>query len=143
VLPADDLWWRPHDGVPSVGVLLRHLEGNVRQWIVSGVGGAADRRERAREFAGEARADAAELLARLEGTVEEACRAIEGLDREQLGDSRRIQGMETTVRDAIYHVVEHFSWHVGQVIWIAKARAGARHGIAFYDDAAINRAHNG
>ena len=43
---------------------------------------------------------------------------------------------------AVLHVVEHFSWHTGQVVWIAKARAGAAHGLAFYDDAAVNAARN-
>lgn len=53
-----------------------------------------------------------------------------------------IQGFETTGLGAVLHVVEHFSWHTGQVVWIAKARAGAAHGLALYDDAAINAARN-
>jgi uncharacterized damage-inducible protein DinB len=53
-----------------------------------------------------------------------------------------IQGFETTVLAAVLHVVEHFSWHTGQVVWIAKARSGAGHGLAFYDDAALARARN-
>ena len=141
-LPADDLWWRPHAGVPSVGIILRHLEGNVRQWIVSGVGGAEDRRDRAGEFGAAGTAEATELLVRLEATVGEACRVIEGIPDEDRRGPRCIQGMDTTVQDAVYHVVEHFSWHVGQVVWIAKARGGATHGLAFYDDDAINRARN-
>src|SRR5689334_8414345 len=49
-LPADLLWARPNESSNSVGNLLMHLSGNVRQWIVSGVGGAPDRRQRATEF---------------------------------------------------------------------------------------------
>ena len=51
VLPADDLWWQPHDGAISVGNILLHLEGNVRQWLLSGLGGAVDARDRSSEFA--------------------------------------------------------------------------------------------
>lgn len=141
-LPAADLWWRPHEGALSVGNILLHLAGNVRQWIVCGIGGAQDRRDRASELEATAGHDAARLLAALKGTVREACSVLEGLDEAQLTDVRRIQGFETTILSAVYHVVEHFSWHTGQAVWIAKARAGAAHGIAFHDDARINAAHN-
>src|SRR6185312_10301828 len=50
-LSDDDIWWRPNDTSNSIGNLLLHLSGNVRQWIVSGVGGAPDARDRPREFA--------------------------------------------------------------------------------------------
>lgn len=46
-LPADALWWRANDQSNSVGNLLMHLAGNIRQWIVSGVGGAPSTRDRA------------------------------------------------------------------------------------------------
>ena len=45
-LTDDQLWWRPSESMNSVANLLLHLCGNLRQWIVSGVGGAADIRER-------------------------------------------------------------------------------------------------
>lgn len=50
VLPPADLWWQPHPDCISVGNVLLHLEGNVRQWILSGLGGAPDARERSAEF---------------------------------------------------------------------------------------------
>ncbi|MGH9651714.1 MAG: hypothetical protein ACRD3I_14770, partial [Terriglobales bacterium] len=46
LLSEGEIWWRPHRTSNSVGNLLLHLEGNVRQWIISGLGGAPDRRER-------------------------------------------------------------------------------------------------
>ena len=134
-LPERDLWWRPHAGVTSVGNLLLHLDGNLRQWILGGLGGAEDRRRRSEEFTRREGGTKAELLGALAGTIEEAAKVVErqtGLDR-----ALRIQGFETTPREAIYHVVEHLSWHVGQIVWIAKMRAGEAHGIAFYDDAKL------
>jgi len=135
-LPESDLWWRPHEGITSVGNLLLHLEGNVRQWIVCGLGGAPDARDRGAEFAAREGAPKADLLRELERTVGEACAVIEA--EADLDRAFDCQGIETTVLGAVYHVVEHFGWHTGQVVWIAKLRAGARHGIAFYDDAKLN-----
>jgi uncharacterized damage-inducible protein DinB len=143
LLPAEDLWWRPHESVLSTGVVLTHLEGNVRQWILSGIGDIPDARDRAAEFAATDGADAETLLARLKETVDESCRLIEALDESQLNATYPIQGDDVTGLYAIYHVVEHFAWHTGQAVWIAKARAGANHDLAFFDDAAVNRAQNG
>ena len=45
-LSHEDLWWRPNPASNSVGNLILHLAGNVRQWVVSGIGGAPDDRRR-------------------------------------------------------------------------------------------------
>ena len=108
----------------------------MRQWIVSGLGGAADARSRGAEFAAREGAAKDALLSALEATVGEACAVIEA--QADLDRPCTIQGFETTVLRAVFHVVEHFSWHTGQVVWIAKLRAGERHAIAFYDDAKLN-----
>lgn len=142
VLDPADLWWRPHAGSTSVGNLLLHLEGNVRQWILSGLGGLPDARERAAEFAAREGAQDAALLAALERTVARACEVVGTLDEAALLEPRVIQGFEVRGLDAVFHVVEHFGWHVGQITWIAKARGGEGHGIAFYDDVALDRARN-
>ncbi len=141
-LPAADLWWRPHAQTTSVGNLLLHLRGNVRQWIVSGLGGAPDARVREREFSAREGACAAELLDALQVTVDEACAVIESLPAGRWLAPVTIQEFDTTVLGAVLHIVEHFSWHTGQITWIAKARAGAAHGVAFYDDGALNAARN-
>ena len=142
VLPPGDLWWPPHAGALSVGQVLRHLEGNVRQWILSGLDGRPDARRRAAEFEGPDPRGAGELLAALRATVEEACAVIAGLDAATLAAPRTVQGFATTGLGAVLHVVEHASWHTGQAVWIAKARGGREHGIAFYDDEALEDARN-
>lgn len=141
-LPPGDLWWKPHGDTTSIGALLRHLRGNVGQWIVSGLGGRPDARDRKSEFAGAPQADAAALLSALEATVAEACAVIAALDAEALARPYAIQGRQVTGLRAVFHVVEHFSWHTGQIAWIAKLRAGAGHGMAFYDEARLNAARN-
>lgn len=141
LVPPDRLFWRPHEGVPSIGNLLLHLEGNVRQWWLSGLGGAEDTRDRPAEF--EAReGDADELFARLARTVRCAADAVRALDEDALLAERTIQGFRADGVFAVLHVAEHFAWHTGQIVWIAKLLAGPEHGLAFYDEEAINRAHN-
>lgn len=123
-LEPADVWWRPNDASNSIGNLLLHLAGNIRQWIVHGVGGAEDVRERQAEFDAREGAAAAELLGYLESAVAEAVDVIDRLDPAALSEPRTIQGMETTVLGALYHVVEHLSMHAGQILWIVKARTG-------------------
>ena len=132
-LPPERLWWRPNASSNSAGNLLLHLAGNVRQWIVSGVGGAPDVRTRDAEFAAQEGPSLAVLLERLESSCAEACAVLASLDPEALLAPREIQGRTTTVCAAVYHVVEHFAGHTGQLILLAKGAApdGA---VRFYDD---------
>ncbi len=130
-LPNGDLWWRPNAASNSAGNLILHLAGNLRQWVVSGIGGAVDRRQREEEFSAEGEAASAELLALLAGTLDEVDRVLEALDPSDLLQRRVIQGMDVTVLDALFHVVEHCSTHTGQIIYIAKLRTGAD--LGFWD----------
>jgi uncharacterized damage-inducible protein DinB len=132
-LPPDAMWRRSDASSNSVGNLLLHLEGNVRQWIVSSVGGAPDHRHRAAEFGATEGADATTLFAALRTTLDEADAVIAGLSATDLASRRTIQGRDVSVFDAIYHVVEHFSMHTGQIVLLTKQYAPAR--IEFYRDA--------
>ena len=123
-LTEEDVWWRPNDASNSIGNLLLHLRGNVTQWIIGGVAGKAYERHRQQEFDERARIPANELLARLRAVVEEADLIIRGLDANALLSRRQIQNYDVTVLEAIYHVVEHFGMHTGQIILLAKARTG-------------------
>jgi len=132
-IPDGMLWWRPNEEANSVGNLLLHLEGNVRQWIIGGVGGAPDVRHRAGEFAARESATAEVLLARLEQTLDEADRVLERLKPEQLIERRRVQMRDVSVLEAIYQVVQHFALHLGQIILVAKAQVPGA--VKFYEDA--------
>jgi len=123
-LSDEQLWWRANAGSNSIGNLILHLAGNVRQWIVSGVGGAADARDRQSEFDARGPMPLADLLARLRSTVEEADRVLANVTPGTLLERRRIQSYDVTVLQAIYAVVEHFSMHTGQTILLAKMWKG-------------------
>jgi hypothetical protein len=137
-LPAAAIWTRANEQSNSVGNLLVHLAGNVRQWVVSGVGGAPDTRHRAAEFGARSGPGADELLAQLEGVLSEADAVIARLTPEDLVQRRVIQGRDVTVMAAIYSAVQHFSTHLGQIIMVAKAHSPGA--IRFYEDTPDGRA---
>jgi uncharacterized damage-inducible protein DinB len=120
-----DVWWRPNDASNSIGNLLLHLRGNVTQWILGGVGQQPFTRTRPEEFSSRGGATAQELLRELAATVHQACEVIARQTDDSLLERRAIQGYDVSVLDAIYHVVEHFSMHTGQIILLAKARTGS------------------
>ena len=122
-LTREDLWWRPNEASNSMGNLVLHLAGNVRQWVVSGIGRRPDIRRRQEEFDRREGLDGPELLARLESALAEVDSVLAELEPSELEETRVIQGLEVTVLDALYHVVEHFSMHTGQIIYLSKLRS--------------------
>jgi uncharacterized damage-inducible protein DinB len=130
-LTDEQVWWRAGEHANSVGNLLLHLAGNLRQWVVCGAGGREDLRERDREFAERRLVPRAELLAGLRAAVEEADEVLARLDPAALPETRRIQGLDVTLLAAVFHAVEHFSMHTGQIAYIAKLRTGRD--LGFYE----------
>jgi uncharacterized damage-inducible protein DinB len=128
VAPLTDaqVWWRPNEASNSIGNLILHLSGNVRQWIVGGVGQKPNERNRQLEFDEREAIPKEQLLARLRAVLDEADAVLASLTEAGLAERREIQGRDTTVLKAIYHVVEHFSAHTGQIQWIVKSQLGAR-----------------
>jgi uncharacterized damage-inducible protein DinB len=132
-LPPGTVWARPNDASNSVGNLLVHLAGNVTEWILGGVGGQTISRYRAGEFAQRDGRDGPALLDDLEAVLRKADSVLAGLSDKDLERSIVIQGRETTVVGAIYHVVEHFAMHTGQIVFLTKIYAPGK--IHFYEDA--------
>ena len=122
LLDEEELWLRPNSETVGVGNLVLHLCGNVRQWLVSGLGGAADTRERAKEFSEAGPIPAPELLSKLDAVMAEARRVLDRLTPDDLVRSRPVQGFEETGVGILLHVVEHFSYHVGQISLFVKLR---------------------
>ena len=123
-LTDDQIWSRgaPHEN--SVGNLILHLCGNMRQWIGSGVGGEQDVRDRPTEFSTTGGHTAAALLTYLKTTVDHAVSIIEAVTPARLVEEIHPQNRTVTVLEAIYQVVTHFHQHTGQVIVATKIYAG-------------------
>lgn len=120
-LTEEQLWWRPNQASNSIGNLLLHLNGNIGQWIVAAFNRKEDARNRALEFSERGPVPVGGLLARLGGTVEEAGATLVRLTPAELQATYEIQGYRVTGLYAIFHAVEHFAMHYGQVAYIVKA----------------------
>ncbi len=121
-IPDTELWWRPNPRSNSIGNLLLHLVGNVREWVVGGIGGEPSTRDRQTEFDADGMFDRQALPDRLEGALRDADRVLATLSAESLLEHRLIHGRGVSVLEALYHVVEHFGMHTGQIIYIVKLR---------------------
>jgi hypothetical protein len=123
-LSEEQVWWRSRPSLNSIGNLILHLCGNVRQWIVAGIGGAADSRNRPAEFAERGPISKAELLRRLEAVVNEAKVVLGRLTARQLLEGRRIQGFDVTGLATIFSSVPHFRGHTQEIIHLTRLQLG-------------------
>ena len=140
-LTNEQIWTREADTQNAAGNLVLHLCGNVRQWIIAHVGGQPDARDRDAEFS--ARGDVARsaLKDRLRSTVAEAAAVIDSIPASRLAERVTVQGYELTVLEAIYHVVEHFAGHTGQIIFLTKWLT--REDLGFHAHLRKTQAHSG
>ncbi|MBB5315555.1 DinB family protein [Tunturibacter empetritectus] len=119
-LTYDQVWQRQGAHENAVGNLVLHLCGNARQWVMHGVGGAADVRVRDAEFSAEGGMSAEELIALFQSTMAEAKGVIAAVPAGRLSERITPQGRDVSVLEAIYQVVGHVQQHVGQIILLTK-----------------------
>lgn len=123
-LTTEQVWWRPNEASNSIGNLVLHLNGNVWQWLVASFSGLDDKRNRASEFSATGDLSAADVLARLSATMQEAEKVLHRLTEAELLATHHIQGHTVSGLDAVYQVVEHFGLHYGQILYITKSLEG-------------------
>ncbi len=126
-LSDDQLWWRPAEGMNSIGNLLLHLDGNLRQWMIAGLGGANYDRDRPGEFAERTHIPAATLMSRLKSTIEEAKRTLCSLSPEDMLKQRRIQGFNLTGWEAVFDSVPHLKGHAQEITNLTRQQLGDRY----------------
>ena len=123
-LTDEQVWWRPNVACNSIGNLILHLNGNVRQWLVASFNRLEDKRNRPAEFDERQLISASALLDRLGATIEEASDVLARLTVNDLVAQYEIQGYNVSGLDAVYQVVEHFGLHYGQILYITKTLRG-------------------
>lgn len=127
-LTDEQVWWRPSDVQNSIANLILHLCGNVRQWIISGVGGVPDTRDRPKEFSDRSQASKAELLHQLDEVLAETDQVLAGLTPEQAVAPRRIQGFDgETGISAIFHSIAHFYGHTQEIVHMTRTLLGEKY----------------
>ena len=119
-LTYEQVWWRPNDSSNSIGNMMLHLNGNVRQWLVASFNRLEDSRDRPREFNEREGVSGSALLIQLGATIQEASEVLRRLPETDLLAPFEIQGYHVRGLDAVYQVVEHFGLHYGQILYITK-----------------------
>jgi hypothetical protein len=130
-LNDEQMWRRSQPSLNSIGNLILHLCGNLRQWIVSGVGGASDARNRPAEFAERGPIPKDELMRKLEAVVKEAKGVLAGVDARQLAEDRRIQGFDVTGVAAIFDSIPHFRGHTQEIVHMTRLQLGDAYRLAW------------
>jgi uncharacterized damage-inducible protein DinB len=119
-LTDEQIWWRPNEHSNSIGNLVLHLVGNLGQWVVAGVGGQLDVRNREAEFSARSGVSGPILAASLKARLDEVVWIIETLPAERLLEEVTPQGYTLPVMEVIMHITEHFNHHGGQIILLTK-----------------------
>lgn len=131
MLSEEEIWYRPNEQSNSVGNLVLHLCGNVRQYVVSGIGATPDARQRQREFDEQGPLPTEDLISDLHKLTEEVEQVLSQIQPQQLVEARKVQGFDETVISILIHVTEHFSYHVGQISYFVKAKQNRD--LGYYD----------
>lgn len=135
-LDSRGFWERPNPASNSIGNLLLHLSGNMRQYVVSGLGGAPDTRIRDAEFSQDLRQDPEVVWEQFLGTVSEVREVIQKATEAELLTKKWVQGFNLSGLGMVLHAVEHLSYHTGQIAWAVKAAQGSD--LGFYDGTDLN-----
>ena len=136
-LDEKDVWFSPNEHLNSIGNLILHLCGNIRQHVISALGGVMDIREREFEFSARKDFTNVELIKKLQETASQAVDIIQNLQREDLLRKRMAQGASYSGVDSIIHVTEHYSYHTGQIILLTKLYKNID--MAFYAGVDLNK----
>jgi uncharacterized damage-inducible protein DinB len=124
-LDDEQVWWRPRTEMNSIGNLVLHLAGNVRQWIISGIGAADDRRQRAEEFSERGPRPKTEILQQLSDVIAEASDVLAKATAEEMAVTRRVQEFGCTGWRTIFDSVPHFKGHTQEIVSMTRMQLGA------------------
>ena len=118
-----EIWKFPNDNSNSIGNLVLHLCGNIRQYAISALGEIEDTRERDKEFSARTGPAKSELLNVLINTISEAVHTMENIHENRLMKTYSVQGFNLSGIGIIIHVTEHYSYHTGQIaFWIKQIK---------------------
>lgn len=137
LLNDEELWRSPNGNIPAVGNLILHLCGNARQWILSGIGGIHDNRNRDQEFIVHTNIKKSDLVFLLENLKSNLRETLRKMPDTEISKIHSIQGFQVTGFSMIIHVIEHFSYHTGQITTLTKLVKNKQTG--YYDHINLNQ----
>lgn len=126
-IPDERLFATLDDESNSIAIVIKHMAGNMRsRWTdFLTTDGEKPDRNRDNEFV-EPPASRAELLQMWEDGWKYVFRAVEPLTDADLGRTVTIRGEAHSVMQAITRQVAHYSYHVGQIVMLAKHSSSDR-----------------
>ena len=130
------IWHRSNENSLSMANQLLHLSGNITQYIISGLGKLPDNRNRDAEFAARSGYTKNILVDNFRKVVEDALRIIQNSSVDDLLNIKSVQGFNLSGTGIIIHVVEHLSYHTGQIVAYTKEKINQPMG--FYDSVNLN-----
>jgi uncharacterized damage-inducible protein DinB len=136
-LTEEQIWTRPNEASNSIGNIILHLCGNIRQYAISALGERPDIRERDKEFATKGGYTKQQLLKKLNDVLFEAIAIMRSADEPQLIKLYSAQGFTYSGAGIIVHVTEHYSYHAGQIIFWTKLLTGKD--LGFYANVDLNK----
>ena len=139
-LNEEEIWLRPNESLNSIGNLLLHLCGNMRQYGIDSLLGNEDLRKRDLEFSAKSTTPKDKLLERFENTIKEVIEAMNSLSKDEILRIRSVQGFEFSGLGNLIHVTEHLSYHTGQIAFAVKMLKNKD--LGFYDGFDLNIKNN-
>ena len=119
-LDDSSIWYSPNENIPTIGNLILHLSGNCRQWILSGLGNDIDNRNRDEEFKIHKNIRKSDLIFLMENVKTNMRHVLKDLKEADMEQIYTIQGFRLTGFSVLMHVMEHFSYHTGQITTLTK-----------------------
>ena len=122
--PEEAIWVRPGEGVGSLGNLVCHVAGSMRDWFENGLARGDWIRDRQLEFDRDDGPDRAGLHALLDETRAHCEGFLAGVTEGNWEDDRRFRDRTLPVREVLWHQVEHVAYHAGQAALLRRLTGG-------------------
>jgi uncharacterized damage-inducible protein DinB len=116
--PADRLWTRPRPGIASLGNLVCHVAGSMRDWFENGLGRGAWQRDRDAEFQRDGALSRQELTEHLWASRRHCQPFLDAIDEAALDSTRQFRGKTYTAREILLHQLDHVAYHAGQAAFL-------------------------
>ncbi|HEY0591972.1 MAG TPA: DinB family protein [Thermoanaerobaculia bacterium] len=126
-LSDDQLHAAPDPHSNTIAILMKHLAGNMRSRWTDFLTTDGEKPDRNREMEFEKRLESREeLLAVWNDGWTRLLEALASLKEDDLGRDVTIRGETHSVVLALNRAVQHYAYHVGQILYLAKHLAGEK-----------------
>lgn len=119
-MTEEHIWFSPNGHVNSVGNLVLHLCGNITQYINATLGDEKDLRQRSLEFSSVGTHNREALKKMIFDTIKKSVKVVGQKQLKELTQEYEVQGFKELGIAIVIHVIEHTSYHTGQITTLCK-----------------------